>query len=185
MIRRPPRSTLFPYTTLFRSLHSARLTVERLQARRVVFDSLTSAALGVLSEPRFRELIHAMTKHFRAAGVTCLMTSEVPEFLGATQVSGHGISPAADNLILMRYLEIDGRLERAISVLKARGIAHDTAVRRLVINRRGAAVVEGFEGLRGVLTGMPRPVGESARSARTEGGLPQPHARRSSRTRAR
>src|SRR2546421_4554660 len=25
MIRRPPRSTLFPYTTLFRSLHVARL----------------------------------------------------------------------------------------------------------------------------------------------------------------
>src|SRR3712207_7739594 len=24
MIRRPPRSTLFPYTTLFRSVHSAR-----------------------------------------------------------------------------------------------------------------------------------------------------------------
>src|SRR2546422_5964911 len=24
MIRRPPRSTLFPYTTLFRSLHAAR-----------------------------------------------------------------------------------------------------------------------------------------------------------------
>src|SRR5256885_5284514 len=26
MIRRPPRSTLFPYTTLFRSVHSGRLT---------------------------------------------------------------------------------------------------------------------------------------------------------------
>src|SRR5258708_17011820 len=29
MIRRPPRSTLFPYTTLFRSQH-ARVTVERI-----------------------------------------------------------------------------------------------------------------------------------------------------------
>src|SRR5256885_7481283 len=27
MIRRPPRSTLFPYTTLFRSLHHRRLPV--------------------------------------------------------------------------------------------------------------------------------------------------------------
>src|SRR5438067_6431817 len=41
MIRRPPRSTLFPYTTLFRSdqrLKSARLRVEKLlhhRARRV------------------------------------------------------------------------------------------------------------------------------------------------------
>src|SRR2546430_8592626 len=40
MIRRPPRSTLFPYTTLFRSLEHAagfirRELVERLQLRRL------------------------------------------------------------------------------------------------------------------------------------------------------
>src|SRR5258707_7946489 len=28
MIRRPPRSTLFPYTTLFRSVHSSNLCTE-------------------------------------------------------------------------------------------------------------------------------------------------------------
>src|SRR3712207_8537859 len=37
MIRRPPRSTLFPYTTLFRSLRDARLNLfgreERLKVR--------------------------------------------------------------------------------------------------------------------------------------------------------
>src|SRR2546426_3358775 len=34
MIRRPPRSTLFPYTTLFRSLYGMPLqTLERLSAR--------------------------------------------------------------------------------------------------------------------------------------------------------
>src|SRR2546427_8926354 len=103
-----------------------------------------------------------MTKHFRAAGATCLMTAEVPEFLGATQLGGHGISPAADNLILMRYLEVDCRLERAISVLKARGIEHDTAGCRLVLNRRDATAARGFEGLRGDLTGMPDPVSQSA-----------------------
>ena len=44
--------------------------VERLGARRAVLDSLTSMALGVPSERRFKELVYAMTKHFRAAGVT-------------------------------------------------------------------------------------------------------------------
>src|SRR2546425_12271967 len=33
MIRRPPRSTLFPYTTLFRSIH--RPVLRRLQGRRI------------------------------------------------------------------------------------------------------------------------------------------------------
>src|SRR5687768_17914554 len=34
MIRRPPRSTLFPYTTLFRSERASRLAAERLAAGR-------------------------------------------------------------------------------------------------------------------------------------------------------
>src|SRR3989442_3029038 len=32
MIRRPPRSTLFPYTTLFRSRHGVQLEVRRLSS---------------------------------------------------------------------------------------------------------------------------------------------------------
>src|SRR2546430_6316765 len=36
MIRRPPRSTLFPYTTLFRSHRAARLRVRQRRARIVV-----------------------------------------------------------------------------------------------------------------------------------------------------
>src|SRR5258708_32072009 len=34
MIRRPPRSTLFPYTTLFRSLPSSRSCAPRLRGMR-------------------------------------------------------------------------------------------------------------------------------------------------------
>src|SRR2546430_8030309 len=36
MIRRPPRSTLFPYTTLFRSLHVERSFLQRSGPRRPV-----------------------------------------------------------------------------------------------------------------------------------------------------
>src|SRR5690349_23936753 len=35
MIRRPPRSTLFPYTTLFRSDHVGRTVARRHDARRL------------------------------------------------------------------------------------------------------------------------------------------------------
>src|SRR5260221_775591 len=33
MIRRPPRSTLFPYTTLFRSVHANERAIERASER--------------------------------------------------------------------------------------------------------------------------------------------------------
>src|SRR3712207_7534922 len=40
MIRRPPRSTLFPYTTLFRSVHCVRRLDERAVAEEAQGDNL-------------------------------------------------------------------------------------------------------------------------------------------------
>lgn len=97
-----------------RYLHTVREEVQKYGARRAVFDGLTSMALGVPSERRFKELVYAITKHMRLAGVTFMMTMESPQLLGAEEITGHGISFAADNLIQFRYVEIDGRLERAI-----------------------------------------------------------------------
>src|SRR2546427_9740807 len=48
MIRRPPRSTLFPYTTLFRSLHNGGVgTVDREQLQA---DFVCQLAPGLTSE---------------------------------------------------------------------------------------------------------------------------------------
>jgi circadian clock protein KaiC len=141
-----------------RFLDDAQRQIGRVGARHAVLDSLTSMSLGVPSQRRFRELVYALTKHFRAAGVTPLMTMEVAELLGAAQLTGHGVSSTADNLILLRYVEVDGRLERALSVLKARGTGHVTELRRFRIDRNGAHVGPRFQDLRGVLTGIPQPV---------------------------
>src|SRR5256885_11733462 len=43
MIRRPPRSTLFPYTTLFRSGHFSRISLLQLQMILTFFPSTYSA----------------------------------------------------------------------------------------------------------------------------------------------
>ena len=134
----------------------------RLGARRAVLDSLTSMALGVPSERRFKELVYAMTKHFRAAGVTINMNMEISDLLGSAQLSGHGVSFAADNVIQLKYVEVDGRLERGVSVLKARGVRHATDVRRLDLGEGRIEVTSAFAGLRGVLTGLPKPATRGA-----------------------
>jgi circadian clock protein KaiC len=122
-----------------------------------VLDSLTSMELGVPSRRRFKELVYAMTKHLRALGTTFNLNMEVTELLGSAQLSGQGVSFAADNLLQLRYVEQDGHLERGISVLKARGIRHATEVRRMSVGDRGIEVGAPFRGLRGVLTGLPTP----------------------------
>ncbi len=140
-----------------RFLDRARQQVERLAARHAVLDSLTSMALGVPSDRRFKELVYALAKDFHARDVSLQMNMEVADLLGAGQLSGHGVSFAADNVIQLKYVEIEGRLERGISVLKARGVRHATDVRRLSVEQGGVQVGGPFEGLRGVLTGLPVP----------------------------
>src|SRR5258708_24187496 len=52
MIRRPPRSTLFPYTTLFRSLRSAaRLQFRLAQTARRRGDAAGSGQAAVAARP--------------------------------------------------------------------------------------------------------------------------------------
>src|SRR2546427_4906370 len=51
MIRRPPRSTLFPYTTLFRS-HSAESGAEGETLQRMVDGERGAILLGFLPGPR-------------------------------------------------------------------------------------------------------------------------------------
>src|SRR3989454_7822208 len=67
MIRRPPRSTLFPYTTLFRSAYEkGKALVERLRAviPRQLFEVAIQAAIG--SRVIARETVKAMGKNVTA-----------------------------------------------------------------------------------------------------------------------
>jgi circadian clock protein KaiC len=100
--------------------------------------------------------------------VTLAMTMEVPEVLGGGQLTGHGVSSIADNVILLRYLEVDARLERAISILKARTIAHSTELRMFSIVDQGASVGGPLRELRGVLTGLPVPVSNHPESIKRD-----------------
>lgn len=147
-----------------RYLQNAREQVRVAKSRRAVFDSLTSMQLGVPSERRFRELVYSLSKHMRAAGVTLVMTLESPQLLGTEELSGMGVSFVADNLMRLQYMEANGRLERGISILKARGIKHDTQVRMLKIGDGGVQLAHSsIKGRRGVLTGRLPARGRSRR----------------------
>src|SRR2546425_7104105 len=89
MIRRPPRSTLFPYTTLFRSVRGERLLVSRGELRGdALLDLVERGAGGRLlrSEEHTSELqslaylvcrlLLEKKKHYRRADVRFAFTSE-------------------------------------------------------------------------------------------------------------
>ena len=146
-----------------RYLDRARQEVADLGARRVVLDGLSSLALGVPSERRFKELVYAAAKHFRALNATVYMTLEIEELLGSSHLTGGGISSLVDNVILLRYVEVQDRLERAVVALKARGSAHDNAIRHFSIDANGPHVGGLFGEVRGALSGAVPPRRASAR----------------------
>ena len=121
-------------------LDQLRRLAGRFGAKRVVLDSLTTLSLGAVSERRYKELVYALAKHFRSMGITLLATMEVSELAGTTKLSAHGLSFAADNIIQLRYIEVGAALERAVSVLKARGVNILTELRPASIGSRGLEV---------------------------------------------
>jgi circadian clock protein KaiC len=139
-----------------RYLDYARRRMSDPRVSRVVLDSLSTLALGVTSERRFKELAYTLAKHARKHRITFAMTMETEQLLGTAQLSAHGVSFISDNLVQLRYVEVKGRLTRGISVLKARGIQHDTDVRAFIVASTGLEVrAQDFENLRDVLTGRP------------------------------
>jgi circadian clock protein KaiC len=138
-----------------RFLHRARAIVGEMRAQRVVIDSLTTLELGAMSAHRFKELVYALMKHLRVSGATSVMQMEIPELVGSGKLSGHGVSFAADNALYLRFLERQGRLERAAVVVKARGVDHANELCGLTIGPGGMRIGDPLEGMQGVLTGVP------------------------------
>jgi len=59
-------------------------------------------------------------------------------------------------LILLRYVELQSRLFRLISVFKVRDGAFDPTIREFAITDAGIVVGKPFEGVEAVLSGMAR-----------------------------
>src|SRR2546422_6059096 len=60
MIRRPPRSTLFPYTTLFRSNQGYNKQREHLQKKLARENRFTSHQLDTITDKRNRRIKHQL-----------------------------------------------------------------------------------------------------------------------------
>jgi len=65
------------------------------------------------------------------------------------------ITVIADNVVFFRYLEIEGKLKKAIGVLKKRVSDFERSLREFEITEHGLKVGAPMEDLRGILSGQP------------------------------
>jgi circadian clock protein KaiC len=139
------------------TLYAILALVEKLRAQRVVIDSLSGFELAVAPSFRedFRESLYRTIATLTAVGITVMMTVEVLQSFTDLRFSPYEISFLADNLIIQRYVEMEGRLRRVLAVLKMRGSAHDTHLRLYDITDHGIRIGASLEEYRGILTGIP------------------------------
>jgi circadian clock protein KaiC len=153
--------------------------VERVGAKRLVIDSLVGFEMALAPGFRedFRESLYRMIVALTGAGVTILSTVEVEDTFTALSFSHYTISFLTDDIIRMRYVEIDGQLRKVMVVIKMRGGNHSKDIREYVITDKGMVVIHprntDYDGL---TTGIPARTGP--RPAQAEEVAPEPKAKK-------
>jgi len=72
-----------------------------------------------------------------------------------TMTGSIDVSYLADAVLMLRYYEAEGEIHKAISVLKKRSGAHETAIRDFSLNSAGIKVGPPLRQFRGILSGVP------------------------------
>ena len=112
-------------------------TVERTGARRVLIDSLSDLQLASPDPIRFREYMYSLVQRLARSNASVFMTGELPDLFETTNLSEHGISHLADNVVLLEYFRRDATLRRALTVLKTRASRHEPQTREYTITADG------------------------------------------------
>ncbi|MDB6022633.1 MAG: protein kinase [Pedosphaera sp.] len=149
--------------------------IERVGAKRLVIDSLVGFEMALAPGFRadFRESLYRMIGALTGAGITILSTVEVEDTFTGLAFSHYAISFLTDDIIRLRYVEIDGQLRKVIVVIKMRGGNHSKDIREYVITDKGVVVIQPRRtDYQGLITGIPQQTGP--RHAQEKEAAPEP-----------
>jgi circadian clock protein KaiC len=113
--------------------------IERTKAKHLVIDGLSAF------ENKHKNDMHTIAKRFisliQQYKITALVTILTTQKSGF-EISGLGLSSLLQNIILLRYVEIQGRLKRILLVLKMRGTQHDESILEFKISKdKGVEII--------------------------------------------
>ncbi|MDQ3369319.1 MAG: protein kinase, partial [Myxococcota bacterium] len=138
--------------------------VKRLKAKRLVIDSLVGFEMALAPSFRvdFRESLYRMIAALTGAGVTILTTVEIEDSFTSFEFSHYTISFLTDDIIRLRYIEIDGQIRRVIVVIKMRGGDHSKDIHEYVITSKGIVVLNPLDKnyVQQLTTGIPDRIGQ-------------------------
>ncbi len=134
-------------------------TVVDQRVARLCFDGLHGFRHHAEYPERTRAVFSALADELTRRGVTTLFTLETSDLVGSgIEIPIDGVSSLADNILLLRHVELRSQLYRLISILKVRDRAYDGAIREFQITDRGLIVADTFDSAEQILTGAARTV---------------------------
>ena len=135
-------------------------SVQQMGARRVVVDSITHFTRLTQDPVELRSVEFSFINALKRQGLTSVLTRESPVLLGEA-VEDASIGFVVDSYLILRYVEIDSAIRKALLVLKMRGSDHAKDIRQYDITDKGIEVQSKFEGREGILSGSPRRLADS------------------------
>ena len=137
--------------TVERHLVAIADAIDTHRPTRLVVDGL-SAVKHISTDQVLHEFVMAMTALVKERQIASVFTS-APDLLGAKSASDIEASTLLDTIILVRFIEIYGELDRGISILKMRGSGHDKTIRALEIGSNGSRIGEPYRTTTGIIAG--------------------------------
>ncbi|WP_440991650.1 ATPase domain-containing protein [Haloarchaeobius baliensis] len=133
-----------------------RHEVEANDAQIVMIDGIDGYRLSMQGERDDLEReLNSLGRYLKNMGVAVILVDSVDGVTGEFQPTQGGVSYLADNIVFLRYLEIEGELRKAIGILKKRTSDFERALREFEITEHGIKVGEPLSRLRGILSGAP------------------------------
>ncbi|MRN39650.1 MAG: AAA family ATPase [Nitrosopumilales archaeon] len=129
--------------------------IKRTKAKRLVIDSLSAFESKYKNDMYIiaRRLISLIQEHHLTAVITILTTQK-----SGFELSGLGLTSLLQNIILLRFVEIQGRMKRILAILKMRGTEHDESILEFRISSENGARIVGAidKDYMGIFTGVAR-----------------------------
>jgi circadian clock protein KaiC len=93
-------------------------------------------------EEELQRLLFALVARFKALGATTVLTLESKAMHSTDAIADHGLSPVADNIIMLRYMRGPGEIRPSLAVIKTRGSAHDFGTHHYTLAKGGIRIGE-------------------------------------------
>ena len=130
--------------------------IKEIQPQRIVIDSLSHLQMYV-PESELRKEAYRLTMYLKTKRLSSVLTWESPQIVGQSlSVTEAGMSFLVDGIVLLRYVEIESSMRKALVILKLRGSDHSKELREFVITSQGIKVAAPFAQYEGIVTGAPR-----------------------------